>query len=429
MTTLQAGFGLSEITPLVGTPMNGYIKKRYVTGANDPLFARALALSDGATDVMIITLDLLHIGDADLQAIREAVSREIPIPAENVWTFCSHTHTGPSMVATFETPRADDYAAELPGKVILAARTAWLDRAPCEAKLANVDVPGIAFERRFHMKDGSTRTNPGCGNPDIVEAIRDPETTLTLLSFERDATRLPIVVASFPCHADVVGGTVVSGDYPGRLCNDLTHELPDHPETMFIRGPAGDINHIDVKSAERQGGLEHAHKMAQVLTKAALKAWPERETITGKLRASLKRIAVDRRAVSADEVRAARNLVSRLPGPDVDMNEASIWGREVMLLAEMPEKLEVDVCALAIGDFALVALQGEVFSALGDTVKEGSPYKSTLVADCANGRMGYVLSQDQYGQQGYEERPARSSPYAPGAGEAMVETALELLKA
>ena len=428
MNNFSAGFGLSEITPLVGTPMNGYIKKRYVTGVNDPLFARALALSDGTTNAMIIVLDLLRIGEEELSAIRSKISNDMPVQPENIWVLCTHTHTGPSVVATFETPKADDYAAELPGKVYLAAHTAWLDLAPCEASFARQEVSGIAFERRYRMKDGSVRTNPGCGNSDIVEPMRNPETPLTLVTFERDATRLPIVLASFPCHADVVGGTIASADYPGHLCNDLTHELPGHPETIFLRGPAGDINHIDVNSTEATKGQEHAHKMAQVLTKTAVGMWETRKPVEGdQLSVKRMQITVDRRPVDAAEVRAAKNQISRVPGHDMEMDDASIWGREVVLLSEMPEQLDMEVCVLQFGDFALVALQGEIFSALSEEIKNTSPAAKTLVTDCAGGRLGYVLTKDQYEMQGYEERPARSSPYAPGTGEAMVAAAQELL--
>ena len=225
MASLQAGFGLVEITPLVGAPLSGQIHVRYASGVNDPLFARAVALSDGDTSLMLVSCDLSKIGDEDVAAIRSAVAARIGIPPESIWVFTTHTHTGPAVIASFGTPKSDEYAAALPQLIVRAADTAWHDLAPASASYVQTSVDGLAFERRYRMKDGTVCTNPGIGNPDIVEPYRAIRTPLTLLGFERDATRLPIVVASFPCHADVVGGTDVSADYPGRTFNNQTHPL------------------------------------------------------------------------------------------------------------------------------------------------------------------------------------------------------------
>jgi hypothetical protein len=428
MAELKAGFGLDEITPLVGTPMSGYFKARYVSGVNDPLLVRALALSDGTTDVILLTYDLLSMENNDVAAIREAVSKVTGVDPDNIWTFCTHTHTGPSMAATFGTPRADDYAAEIPAKSVRAAKTAWLDIAPAEVKLVSREVPGVAFERRFKMKDGTVRTNPGVGNPDIVEPMREISTPLTMLAFERDPTRLDIVLAHYPVHADMTSGTIASADYAGRLCNDLTHELPGHPEALFIRGPAGDINHVDVNGTERQGGIEFVHGVAQILTKAALAMWDDRADVTGALTTTKAKYTLERRAVTEEEARMARNRSMRPNGTDSDLSDDELWAREVVLLSQMDMELERESAVLTIGDVALAAVPGELFSELGEQIVAGSPHSFTFVSDCANGKQGYLPAIQNYDQQGYEERPARSSPHAPGSGEKVVEETIKLFK-
>lgn len=425
---VKAGFGISDISPLVGTPMAGYLQARYVSGVHDPLFARALALNDGATSAVVISFDLIAMADEDVVAIQEAVARRVPAAPQNVLLFSTHTHTGPSLVDSFETPRGEEYAATLPDKAARAAETAWHDLAEASVSFVEREVTGVAFERRYLMKDGSIRTNPGRLNPDIVRPRRQIRTPVTLLAFERDATRLPIVIASFPCHADVVGGTEVSADFPGRLCDHLTHRLPGHPETLFLRAPAGDINHINVCEPSDQGGYDHAKKMADMITSSALTAWGDRESVPGGLFMSSRTVTVERRPIEQTELAAARSLFAQSKNIS-PLPEEAIWARETLLLAEMPEQLPVRLEGLRIGDFSVVGIPGELFSELADEIQDRSPAAKTLVLDCCGGDLGYIPPRGVYGQDGYEERPARSSRCAPGSGEAIAESAVELLAA
>ena len=66
-------------------------------------------------------------------------------------------------------------------------------------------APHIAFVRRFRMKDGSIRTNPGVNNPDIVAPIGDVDERVNVLRFVRKCAP-DIVIANFGVHPDVVGG-------------------------------------------------------------------------------------------------------------------------------------------------------------------------------------------------------------------------------
>jgi hypothetical protein len=394
---------------------------------HDPLFARALALDDGKTSVMLISCDVIGMADADVVTIKKAVADQVPVAETDILLFSTHTHTGPALLEAFETTRAEDYAVELPRRIVRAAETAWHDLAEASVSYAQKEVPGVAFERRYRMNDGSVMTNPGKINPDIVEPCRQITTLLTLIGFERDPTRLPIVVASFPCHADVVGGTEVSADYPGRLCDHLTHELPGHPETLFLRSPAGDINHLDVKSADAQGGYDYAKQMAKAITARALVAWGERETLPGDLSLAVTQVPLERRTIEQGELAAARSVFAQHQY-ESQLPAEALWARELMLLAQMPETLPITIAGLRVAGVLLLAVQGELFSELGEAIEGHSLAPKTLVLDCFSGRLGYLPPRESYAQNGYEERPARSSPYRAGSGEAAVAAVVELAK-
>ena len=87
---------------------------------------------------------------------------------------------------------------------------------------------------------------------------------------------------------------------------------------------------------------------------------------------------------------------------------------------------EVEVQVVALGDeVAWVSLPGEIFVELGLAVKKASPFRYTLIAELANGSVGYVPDRPAYAQGNYEVVSARC---AAGSGEMLVEAAVRLLK-
>src|SRR5262249_40240536 len=86
---------------------------------------------------------------------------------------------------------------------------------------------------------------------------------------------------------------------------------------------------------------------------------------------------------------------------------------------------EVKVQVIALGDeLAWVSLPGEIFVELGLAIKKSSPYPHTLIAELANGSIGYIPDKPAYPQGNYE---VVSSRCAEGSGEMLVETASRLL--
>jgi neutral ceramidase len=61
---------------------------------------------------------------------------------------------------------------------------------------------------------------------------------------------------------------------------------------------------------------------------------------------------------------------------------------------------------------------------LGLAIKQDSPFPNTIIAELANGAIGYIPSRRAYAQGNYEVVSARC---AEGSGERLVDTALRLL--
>src|SRR5207249_6801136 len=105
----------------------------------------------------------------------------------------------------------------------------------------------------------------------------------------------------------------------------------------------------------------------------------------------------------------------------------SVFAYKVLdVQAREGKPLEVEVQVVALGtDIAWVALPGEIFVELGLAIKNNSPFKHTIIAELANGSVGYVPTRRAYAQGNYEVVSARC---AEGSGELLVAAALRLLR-
>jgi neutral ceramidase len=63
---------------------------------------------------------------------------------------------------------------------------------------------------------------------------------------------------------------------------------------------------------------------------------------------------------------------------------------------------------------------------LGLSIKNGSPFKQTIIAELANGSIGYIPTRRAYSEGNYEPTSARC---AEGSGEMLVESAIRQLRA
>jgi len=72
-----------------------------------------------------------------------------------------------------------------------------------------------------------------------------------------------------------------------------------------------------------------------------------------------------------------------------------------------------------------VGLPGEIFVQLGLAIKQGSPFRQTMIAELANGAIGYIPNRVAYPQGNYEVVSARCGD---GSGELLVDTALRMLR-
>jgi hypothetical protein len=226
---LTAGLAVVDITPPVGYRMSGYFSERLSTGTSNPLRAKAIVLRQGSTSAALVFCDIIGLSLDVSSRVRRIAAKKTGIPAENILIAATHSHTGPlyfgalrkhfHQLAIAEHGRDScekvDYSSELAKKIIRVITQANKKTKPVQLKAGAAEQQNLSFNRRFHMKNGTVRFNPGVMNPDIVRAAGPIDPEVGIVFFNKTGGGGPnAALVNFTLHLDTVGGTKYAADYP-----------------------------------------------------------------------------------------------------------------------------------------------------------------------------------------------------------------------
>ncbi|MBE6559783.1 MAG: hypothetical protein E7662_01555 [Ruminococcaceae bacterium] len=432
MSKIKAGFARVCITPPLGTAMSGYFSPRYASAIHDDLYATAVAFDDGEKKAVVVAMDVAGMKNIWWRNDCLKMTAEFcGIPEEAVILNCSHTHTGP-IIGPDDSSGADSnhaYDEILMQKVRDAAYMALADVRPAEFSAARTQVKDIAFIRLFRMKDGSVQTNPGLCNPNIAHPLGEPNETATLLKIEREGAD-NIFLVHFGVHADVIGGDVISADFPGFMRETVENALPG-TKVMFLQGAEGDVNHNNVNLSERRKGFAYSRQMGRTLAAGVLRMCDAAAPIRAdKISCGVRTVQIPTNPEN-DKLDIAREVVAMSrAGRKSELQERGITMRisealRIIRLENGPDEYCFHLSAISIGDFVFAGLPGEPFVEIGRRIETDSPFPYTAVLALTDGAEIYFPTGNIYDEGGYE---AKSSPIRKGADEILVRGMGELLR-
>jgi hypothetical protein len=439
---LRVGASVTKITPPLGVPLAGYYHARGADSVLDDLYARTMVVEQDGKKAAFVVLDLISTTRALVEQSRAEIAKRTGLAGSRVMISATHTHTGPELKGrgrrTDEVSSGSEsvlkYVEQLPALIADGVKQAESNLALARMSAAIGREEHLSFNRRFKMRDGTVGWNPGKGNPNIVAAagVTDPDVGLLYAETlgEKEKPGRPIAMyVNFAMHPDTVGGTKYSADYPGALARLLAGAKGPDMVTVFANGACGNLNHIDVNWMAPQKGPAEAHRIGVVLAAAVLQASKQLKPVEiGGLRAKSETVSLPLPTVTPAEVEQATQDV-RASRDDNRIGFMKLVNAykvlDVAARKGQPQEVEVQVIALG-SDVAWVSLPGEVFVELGLAIKQRSPFRYTMIAELANGGIGYIPDRRSYAEGNYEPVSARC---AAGSGEMLVETAVRLLEA
>lgn len=455
MNRLKAGFSRVNATPPLGIGVVGYYKPRYADAILDELEITAIALTAGKEKVVLISYDVCYIEEHVNERFRKAIMDATGLSKEAIYIHATHTHNGPFLErnddginfldANAEENIEEEYCKTICRKMADAAKLALEDLKPARMGWGVGQAPNISFIRRFRMKDGSIRTNPGVNNPDILEPVGTVDERVNVLRFDREGAET-IVLVNFGTHPDTVGGSGITTDWPGFVRRTVEKTL-DNTKCIFFNGIQGDVNHVNVFPKggflndtfhdfdDVSRGYGHARYMGRVVAGGVLQVFDKVKYVdVDSVRALSRTIQVPSNMPKPEDMPEAYRIDTlhkagkddEIPYSGMMLTTVVAEAARMILLEHGPEYFSMELSGIAIGDVVLVGIPAEPFTGVGLDLKDTNDWELVLPTCLTNGCQGYFPMREAYEEGGYE---ARSSNFAPGVAECVIEEGKALMEA
>lgn len=434
MPQLTAGAAQLDITPGLGAHLIGYFNDRIATDIIDPLQAKAIVLSDGETTLGFVICDLIVVPGEVVNAAKQLITARTGVPADHVLIAGTHTHTGPAISGALGTPAEPGYAEWVAPRIADAFVMAQARLRPAEMAHASGSCPGEVHNRRWRMKDGSVRMNPGYQNPEAVEPAGPTDPQLGLLILREAGGGAPLaVLCNLGLHyVGITAHTSICADYFAAFGRSLNRCAGACFVAPLANGTFGDINNCNFRrpAPTHNTPTEQVERVANVVAGEAWRAWNSLRAddfsseVT--LGAKLAMVKFPARCPSAEDLAAACALLAAGEKPE---DAEWVYARELVLLEDMPSEWEVPIHTLRIGDLGIVGLPGEVFTEIGLDIKGRSPFPQTMNIGIANDTVGYVATDKALAEGSYETRLCRHVRAPQGTGKLWADTAVAGLEA
>jgi hypothetical protein len=476
--TVQSIFALLAVLaadPLQAAPLEAGVAKADITDyqagpVNDPSYVKVLVFTDGATKVVIITVDAValgeigRIGNRYVANVRAGLQAELGIAPSSVIINASHCH---SIVR-----------ADIDKLTVETVKQAWRNRVPVRVGAGRGEENRISENRRLKMKDGSEvdiRRAYSMPRDEDVAGIGPIDPEIGLLRVDRMDGQPLAVIYNFACHPiHAVPSGANTADYPGFASKVIEENFGEGVMALFIQGSGGDINPTMYKEMHTP---HDAEKFGNLLGLSALRALRAIRTLEGAPLRAIREVAsmprgadLERRmaAIAAERARlleslqgtnlnfksflalflqhklsadfpayySHRYLHERAIGRDdlskldagnradleqylrniQSMEQLTRLGTNLALLekhhaenvAAGNRPFDVDVMGVRIGDFTLVTFPGELTVEVGLNIKKRAPAPFTFVAGYTNGYIYYTPTAAQRNNTGYAQEDCDS---------------------
>ena len=439
---LQVGFGRANVNSMMGICLRGNGLVRPADGVLDDLEVNALAVSDGERTAVLISLDSCAMEWECAEEFKKSIFKATGIPESAIYLHAIHTHTAPFLRKTTKDKLEKEYFQFVNRKMVDVTLLALADTKPAKMGYNVASAPEIAFVRRFLMKDGTTRTNPGICDPEVVCPIGSADHRINVLRFDRENAD-SIILANYGNHPDVIGGCKLSADWPGALRRETERIIPK-TKCIFFNGALGDVNHINIfpklREEERMSdsAFGHGYAYSQYMGRALACSIAQVYDMTkykevSRVSFAQKMITVPTNMPKPEELPEAYRLqklyhekgLEALPGDEMEQNTLLYETKRMIDFENGPETMDIQISAVSIGPVVLIGAPGESFIDTGLQLKETEGWDLVLPTSITNGYYSYLPTKEAFDEGGFE---ARTSEFKTGVAEIILEESKRLME-
>ncbi|WP_236973652.1 hypothetical protein [Membranihabitans maritimus] len=419
--SISFGIFQSDITP--SPKILNWVTGRQYSAVEDPINVRVLALNDHSQQVLIISMELVYVGESITKLIKDKIQDKFGIPHNNILITATHNHSAPFSPVYFEElrrverdlswgsldklshqeelPEYIQWKSDLITKTLYTASEAIRSLKPCKIHIGKSDISELVHNRRprpvsIKYEKAKTPENFYYKHPDwdplVISGNMDfgpVDRVMSVLFFEKTDSSGISTLFNLSAHPVSIYpySDGLSGDWPGKTVRLFKDEFGG--ESFFVQGTTGDIN-------PWKRGEKAVNVMANKLLNLAKRSFKH----------------------SAEILLQPLQCESAFVG--LPLTE---YGIERSGLKSM----EVEVQVITLGSIAIVALPGEPMTDIGLAIKKASPFPHTLVLGYSNGvGTQYVGRPGEKAYGGYEVSEKRNLGLD-NAGLILADLAKELL--
>jgi neutral ceramidase len=432
MTTelFLAGAAKTDITPPLGTIINGDFVTHYANFVHDPLYSKALVFRNHEITVALVVVDICIMPKDFLDEIKAEISKQEGIQIKDILISSTHTHAAGSVEGILLVASDLPYRKKLSQLILLSVRKAKQNLRPAKIAFGSVDAPEHVVCRRYYMKDGYEARNPVTGTLDIIKTnpvgaenqifkrASKMDTGLNYLAVKGMDNQWISLLGNYSMHyvGDWPNGTICA-DYFGFFSGYIASKLGVAEKFVGIltNGTSGEANIWDFLQPDRYPkeyfkkseliGKDLAEKVFQSVQKIE---WEESPLLA----ARYEEITLCSRKPSLNELEQAKEVVAASDYENLSANEEglkSLYAREQVLLNEYPDTVLFPLQAIKIGSGIIGALAGEFFAETGLWLKDKISKDKYFTITLANGYFGYVPPANEIELGGYETWRCRTS--------------------
>ncbi len=461
MSALQAGVARADITPPVGIAHANWGAQAHerAQGVDLPLWATAVALSDGITTTVLVDLDISGFRPENAAQVRKAVADRTALPLSHIRLAYTHTHSGPSTSSS---------GGWVSGGIELIA--GYLESLAAK-------VAGVAWEACTHMQPARIAAGSGQSKIAVNRRYVTPDKTVVVghnwegpVDHEVKVVRIddlneqPLaVIVHYACHPIIVGpyNDLITPDFPGIVKRVVESAIGG--KCLFLQGATGDVGPIegctsqeplavyrklgtrlgyaaasvavDLETATKQDRYLHTLESGAPLGVFEYEILPDQDVT---LRVATRTVRMPLRDHPAFEVADAEAVhhadeLQRLrrEGSEAEVRWAGMQAKRSRMRAERSRAyhgkshIELELHAIRINDIVIMGMPGEPFVEIGLAVKAGSPFQHTLFSGYSNVGGSYLPVANAYPVGGYE---VDVTPFTPDAAQVVVDESLVLLR-
>ncbi len=412
---LRAGVGRTDITPPPDCFLEGFTERnRCASGIRDHLKATALALSDGNSHAVIVSLDIIDLPDNLVEAVWSKVRIHYHIEPYQMLINSSHTHAGPMTWPRLQTRNSpcpdhrryfpdERYIHILVENIVTAVGKSMGNIRPAQAKWGCGETR-IGICRRARNPAAHPGYPPGllglsanCPNPGKTTDVSCP------VIFFTDMQERPLAcVFGAACHPTTMrdDNYLVSAEYPGAAGKIIEERLG--APALFLQGAAGDVNPGRVAQGDifRSGTFEDVDAVGAELAEDVFRTMAGMQPLELRLRHAMRRFPVPLDP-NWDEAAYQRYLGEEQPEHRRNWAE---WRLEKIRSGEpAPREIPIAVSILELSDaLRFLGISGELLTDMGFKLKSLFPRGTTLPLGYSNGRTGYIPDSNVLREGGYE---------------------------